>query len=340
MELVTFSTSEPGRRSAGAAALDLSDDAIYALDLEGLIVSWNPGAARIFGYAAEEVLGAPSSLLAPAERATEEAGLLSLARAGEATRGLETSRRRKDGRRVDVALSLAPLRDERGAVNGAVALARDLSELHALNRALMESSERERRRFGQDLHEGIGQDLTGLALACRALELRLAPRSRECAAELKRISVLLNKTIARTRALARGLYPVGLDGEALPEFLRELTRMVEETFWIRCEIEWDSDARVLGEAQARGLYWIVQEAVMNAVRHGDPKLIRVRGWRESLGVRVSVRDDGKALGPEPPVDGTGLLVMRSRARAMGASLVLGNHPDGGVLVECRLPPSE
>ncbi|HYE99629.1 MAG TPA: PAS domain S-box protein, partial [Planctomycetota bacterium] len=92
-----------GRRSAGATALDLSDDAVYALDLAGLIVSWNPGAERVFGYAPEEILGAPSSLLAPAERASEEAGLLSLARVGEATRGLETVRRRKDGRRVDVA---------------------------------------------------------------------------------------------------------------------------------------------------------------------------------------------------------------------------------------------
>jgi signal transduction histidine kinase len=201
----------------------------------------------------------------------------------------------------------------------------------------MEATERERRRFGQDLHEGIGQDLTGVVLACRALEIKMGSRSRESAAELRRIGELLTKTIGRTRTLARGLYPVGLDGEALPEFLRELTRMVQETFWVRCDVEWEAGARVPGEAEARSLYWIVQEAVMNAVRHGDPKRIRVRGWRDLLGVCVSVRDDGKSLGTEVKPGGMGLLVMRSRARAIGAGLTIVNHPDGGVLVECRIP---
>jgi signal transduction histidine kinase len=102
-------------------------------------------------------------------------------------------------------------------------------------------------------------------------------------------------------------------------------------------VEWDVDARVSGEAEARSLYWIVQEAVMNAARHGDPKLIRVRGWRERRGICVSVRDDGKALGTDVKPGGMGLLVMRSRARAIGAGLTISNHPDGGVLVECRIP---
>jgi two-component system, LuxR family, sensor kinase FixL len=320
-----------------AAVVALTDDVIYSMNLDGVILSWNHAAERVYGYPAEEILTRPFTMIVPPERAGEAASLLAAVRKGERIRNLETIRRHKNGRRIDVSLSVSPLRDDGGAVVGAAVVARDVTELNLLHRALMEATERERRRFGQDLHEGIGQDLTGVVLACRALEIKMGARSRESAAELRRIGELLTKTIGRTRTLARGLYPVGLDGEALPEFLRELTRMVEETFWVRCDVEWEAGARVPGETEARSLYWIVQEAVMNAVRHGDPKRIRVRGWRDLLGVCVSVRDDGKSLGTEVKPGGMGLLVMRSRARAIGAGLTIMNHPDGGVLVECRIP---
>lgn len=326
-----------GSPDALAAVVALSDDAIYSISLDGTIRSWNQAAERMFGYPAEAVLGLPFLMLVPPEREEEARGLLAALRAGERIRNVETIRRHKNGRRIDVSLSLSPLRDAEGKVAGAAVVARDVSELHLLHRALMEATERERRRFGQDLHEGIGQDLTGVALACRALEIKLGSRSRECAAELKRIGELLAKTIGNTRTLARGLYPVGLDGEALPAFLRELTRMVEETFWVRCEVDWDLDVRVSSEPEARSLYWIVQEAVMNAARHGDPKLIRILARRDRRGICVSVRDDGKALGTEVKPGGMGLLVMRSRARAIGAGLTISNHPEGGVLVECRIP---
>jgi PAS domain S-box-containing protein len=111
-----------------AAIVETSDDAIISKDLDGVITSWNRGAARLFGYTAREAIGRPVTLLIPAERLDEEPGILQRIRDGLRIEHYETMRRRKDGTLVDVSLSVSPILDASGKIIGASKIARDITE--------------------------------------------------------------------------------------------------------------------------------------------------------------------------------------------------------------------
>src|SRR5689334_22153270 len=125
-----------------AAIVESSDDAMIAKDLDGTILSWNQGAERMYGYPAEEAIGRHISLIVPPEAAAELTDILGRLAAGERVRHCETLRLTKDGRLLDVSLSVSPIRDERGQIIGASAIARDISERKQRLRALQESEER------------------------------------------------------------------------------------------------------------------------------------------------------------------------------------------------------
>jgi two-component system, chemotaxis family, CheB/CheR fusion protein len=111
-----------------AAIVESSDDAIVSKDLNGIIATWNKGAERLFGYSAEEVIGQSITILIPPERRHEEVGILDRIRRGEPIEHFETQRVRKDGRPVDISLSISPVTDETGTIIGASKIARDITE--------------------------------------------------------------------------------------------------------------------------------------------------------------------------------------------------------------------
>jgi len=111
-----------------AAIIESSEDAVLTKDLNGIITSWNHGASRLFGYAADEVIGKPITILIPDERHDEEPTILSRIRRGERIDHYETVRRRKDGSRVDISLTVSPVRDPEGEIIGASKIARDIAE--------------------------------------------------------------------------------------------------------------------------------------------------------------------------------------------------------------------
>jgi PAS domain S-box-containing protein len=112
-----------------AAIIESSDDAILSKDLNGVILTWNAGAERLFGYTAEEAVGKPVTIIFPADRLGEEPAILDKVRRGEGVRNFETVRRRKDGSLVDISLTTSPIRDTHGRIVGASKIARDISEL-------------------------------------------------------------------------------------------------------------------------------------------------------------------------------------------------------------------
>jgi PAS domain S-box-containing protein len=121
-------------RARLAAIVESSDDAIIGKDLNGIIMTWNRGAERIFGYTAPEVIGKPVTILIPPDRQDEEPAILERIRAGEGIDHIETVRRRKDGTLLDVSLTISPIIDNQGAVVGASKIARDITERRALER--------------------------------------------------------------------------------------------------------------------------------------------------------------------------------------------------------------
>src|SRR3954471_22569646 len=127
--------------------VDSSDDAIASKDLNGIITSWNKAAERIFGYAAQEIIGRPINILIPSDRQDEEPSILDRIRRGIRIEHFETVRRRKDGKLIDVSVSISPIRDMKGQIVGASKVARDITDRKAgeqarrLLSAIVESSD-------------------------------------------------------------------------------------------------------------------------------------------------------------------------------------------------------
>ena len=124
------------------AIVDSSDDAIISKDLNGIITSWNLGAARLFGYTAEEVIGKPVTILIPADRQNEEPHILSRLKRGERVDHFETIRKRKDGTLLDISLTISPVKDQQGNIIGVSKIARDITERNIAQAALRASEAR------------------------------------------------------------------------------------------------------------------------------------------------------------------------------------------------------
>jgi PAS domain S-box-containing protein len=149
--IVTDSVADPGTQASRLVAIvESSDDAIIAKDLHGIITGWNKGAQRIFGYAAEEVVGAPITRLIPADRLEEEQRILQAIQRGERIERFETVRKAKDGRLIHVSVVVSPIRDAAGQVVGASKTARDITERRRTIDALAQS-ERQLRALAEEL---------------------------------------------------------------------------------------------------------------------------------------------------------------------------------------------
>jgi signal transduction histidine kinase len=208
-----------------------------------------------------------------------------------------------------------------------------------LEQKILEISEGERRRIGHDLHDGLGQHLTGIALLAKALKQRLAGMKLAEAEQAARIAQLVNESIGWTRDLARGLSPVTLDTEGLPPALEELAVNASNLLHIKCTCHYDGDEFAIDGEHALHLYRIAQEAINNSVKHGKATSVQVglasRGGR----ITMTVRDDGSGLSAKTLVEpGIGLQIMQYRARMIGATISVARAaPPGGTLVTCTLP---
>ena len=204
-DITAYKRDEEARNRL-AALVESSDDAILGTDREGVIQSWNAGAERIYGYAAEEVVGRSASFLAPPDRPHEIPGLLERVARGERIERLETVRVRKDGARIDVSLTVSPIRDAAGTVIGVSSIARDISARKRSERALRESEERYRGLF-----DGIPVGLYRAAVSGDILEANPAF-----------LRILGCPDLETLRAMgARGLY---VDPEARQRWIEALER--------------------------------------------------------------------------------------------------------------------
>ena len=239
--------------------------------------------------------------------------------------------------------SVKPVLDADGKTAFLIVEARDITEHKWLEQEILVAASAERRRIGQDLHDGLGQQLAGIALLSRALQQRVAARDARAAEEARAIMDLANQAVSQSRALARGLCPVELTEDGLVDALRGLAADTEKIFGIPCEFRCETPAPVADSAVATHLYYITQEAVNNAVKHSRAGTITVSLSGGADGVSVRVRDDGVGM-PEDAdkTAGLGLRTMRYRADAIGAFLDIRSVPPRGTIVRCyvRRPKAE
>jgi diguanylate cyclase (GGDEF)-like protein/PAS domain S-box-containing protein len=158
-----MSLSDPGERIDAlhrtAALVESAEDPIIGLTLDGLITDWNPAAERLYGYSAQEALGASIAMLVPPERRGKSGSLLASVRAGEAVRQIDTQRMAKDGRRIDVSISMAPIRDRSGTIVGAAAFTRDITERRRIEQELERANSALAEQARRDPLTGLGNRL-------------------------------------------------------------------------------------------------------------------------------------------------------------------------------------
>lgn len=211
-------------------------------------------------------------------------------------------------------------------------------ERERLEHELLASSEREQRRIGQDLHDGLCQHLTGASLAAQVLLRKLSLRAQPEAEDSKRLVTILEEAISLGRSLARGLHPVEMQPDGLMQALNEFANTTSSLFKVSCRFECGSPILIHEPAIAGHMYRIAQEAVGNAIKHGMATDIGIHLDTQDHGTLMLIEDNGIGLpDPLPKSRGIGLQIMAHRASAVGASFKVESGRHGGTLVSCMIP---
>ena len=218
------------------------------------------------------------------------------------------------------------------------ALTQEMAERERLEKEILEVSEREQRRIGRDLHDGLCQHLTGTALAGQVLRERLQAKSAPEAAEAGKIIGLVEEGIRMARDLARGTYQADMAAEGLMTALEELSANTTQWSKTACVFKQAATVLIPDGTTAMHLHRIAQEAVSNAIRHGKAGRIVVELSESHGRVALTVEDDGVGL-PEgwQKSAGLGARIMAHRAAMIGADFVMDLNPTGGTFVKCSLP---
>lgn len=463
--------SSSADKSRLAAIVESSNDAIISYTQKGIIDSWNQGAERLYGYSAAEAIGKSVTMLIPSHQAGEETKIFQKVRRGEGVDHYETQRLAKDGRLVDIALTVSPIKDAHGALVGVSAVGHDIAdrkraesergrlvrqlservkeltvmyrvahlaqmeekstlalleeitsilppawqypevaaarvklgevefktpnfrtsrwsqkteftatdgrkgivevvylaerppaaegpfqveerklingvaealkgywERKRLEAEILEISEREQRRIGQDLHDGLTQHLRGIVYISHVLHERLVKQSRPEATDSARITQLLDQAVDQARSLARGLFPVELAATGLMHALRALAVTVKGIYGVSCRFVCPKPVLIHDNPTAIHLYRIVQESLQNAIRHGKATRVVIVLSVTDDAVTLCVKDNGQGF-PQvlPETRGMGLEIMKYRARTIGGQL--SHKPDArkGTVLTCVLP---
>lgn len=207
-------------------------------------------------------------------------------------------------------------------------------------RRLLEISEREQRRIGQDLHDGLCQQLAGIAYMGSNLQSRLAKKAPGEAGMAGRIAELLRDTATQARQLARGLNPVKLGANGFTAALGDLASSIGKMFAITCRFEHSGEVDPDDHEVAVHLYRIAQEAIHNSISHGRAREIVVHVARQGDSIRLRVADNGRGFGNNSDVCGTGMENMRYRARAIGATIAITDRRGGGTVLTCLVPVTD
>jgi signal transduction histidine kinase len=217
------------------------------------------------------------------------------------------------------------------------ALQHEVIERQRLDREIAQVADRERRRLGQDLHDRLGQHLTGTALAAQVLKEKLAAKSAPEVMEAEKLVTYVEEGIDLTRNLARGFFSPELEADGLSVALEGLAENISERFAVNCVFHGERVIAMRDPAVATQLYRIAQEAATNAAKHADAEQIDIRIYFTGSEITLSIVDDGVGF-PDESLDskGLGLRLMRHGAALIGGTFNIQRNDQRGTIATCRV----
>ncbi|MDR9407889.1 MAG: sensor histidine kinase, partial [Balneolaceae bacterium] len=206
-------------------------------------------------------------------------------------------------------------------------------EQRRLEQEVLRVSEHERHRIGQDLHDGLGQMLTGITLINKNIAASLRDEDHPLADEVDEITDLLKEADEYARGLSRNLVPVELDSSGLVAALQRLATNAERLFNIECELKNTLNIQFDDPTSLTHLFRIVQEATSNAVKHGNSSKVQVDMQANDTQLTVKIEDNGTGFGPDWDQNkGLGVRIMKFRSRLIGANLEISDSSLGGAAI--------
>jgi len=307
-----------GQRAAATAVLGVAAVTVWGTELGlGPFVLPSPNASLLLLQAFLGVISVLALTLSAVVAAREQS-----------TEDLRSARdeleERVRGRTEDLSRANESLREE-------------MTQRSRLEKELIDAGERERLRVGRDLHDDLGQLLSGIAFLSSAVEKKLSAQSLPEAAAAKEIRSLVQDAIAKTHRLSLGLTPMTIGEGGFLTAIQELAAMTERVFGVMCGVECDQLLVVDRPVAATNLYRIVQESISNAVRHGRAHSIAISVALRGNQLTLTVRDDGVGLGTSPSArEGLGLSIMKHRVEQLGGTLEI-QGDGGGTTIVCLVP---
>ena len=338
-----FKVEEKLRESEARARsiLRTTVDAIITINDRGQIRTFNRAAEKLFQYKASEVVGKNVKVLMPQPYRREHDDYIeNYHQTGHRKIigiGRDVTGKRKDGSTFPMYLAVSEVN-----VNGQrlyTGIIRDVTEQRRLEQEVLRISEHERHRIGQDLHDGLGQMLTGMSMINKNIAKSLRSEDHPLADNVEEITGLIKEADEYARALSRGLIPIEFDNEGLNAALERLMKNAGDLLNIECELHSTENFKFEDHTSMTHLYRIVQESISNAVKHGNASkaVVTIDGNPERL--LIKIEDNGTGF-PEDwdKHKGLGVRIMQFRARLMGANLEISTSQFGGASVQCIIFP--
>ncbi|MDO8248982.1 MAG: PAS domain S-box protein [Rhodoferax sp.] len=329
-------------------------DAIVAIDASRNIVLFNPAAEHMFGHRASEIIGKPFDILIPEQVRTRHLGHVDRfaeTEVGSRTMApqLEITGRRADGKEFPIESTIskfligdqlqmtAVLRDVTERRLAEIEVREVNSQLRSLSASLQLVREQERTRISRELHDELGQQLTGLKLSLLWLGTRLKEGRTAAPDTVDEMRSLLDTAIASVRRISTELRPLILDDLGFAEAVSWQTRDFAKRSALEVTLNLPAAGLVQGDALATALFRIVQESLTNVARHANATQVKIDLVAEGAKLALTIKDNGQGIQDAARQGGIGLVSMRERAISIGAHFNIVSRPRAGTTIEVTVP---
>lgn len=294
----------------------------------------NSVACSMLNYSREELMQMTIYDIVAVEPEEVDKRIERVLQEGEAV--LQVEHKTRDGEVIPLEINVGMVKYN--GRNTIISIGRDVREQRKLQSEILNISEQERQRIGRDMHDSLGQMLSGIGLLAQNLANRLRDNELPEAKKAEEIARLIKEADQQARSLSRGLMPVSVESNGLAVALKELTEKISEIYNVDIRYSCDNSVSIEDNHKAVHLYRIAQEALSNSVRHAQATFIKIDLDKIGGHITLRIMDNGTGFSKsESRNDGLGLQTMRFRANMLGGQLEISSEEKEGTIITCRIP---